>query len=380
MTLQIIPVEGKAALRRFIGLPPLLYSGMPGFVAPLRMDRASILDPAKGAFFRTGRAQYWLARRDGKDVGRISAQITPTLPLHVPGGSGHFGALDARDDPEAIAALLKTAESWLVAQGCTRAFGPCMLSMNEEPGLLVAGHEDPPMIMAPWHPAYLERHLVAAGYRPIKDLHNWRMDKSQATLAPISERARRNADRMQITIRGLDLRNLSQDLALMCELFNDAWSDNWGFSPLALEDLAAVEKELKPFVKPEMGIIIAMRGRPVAVLMIVPNLFELTGDLGADPSILGWVRLGLRSLRPRFRSGRVILMGVRKELRGSVGGAAIAMSLIDETIRRFQGQDWDRVEAGWVLDDNHNLNSILEASGFRRCKTFRLFDKALVSG
>lgn len=377
MSLQVIPVTTKAALRRFIGLPAALYAGLPGFVAPIRMDRRIILDPARGPFFRSGRAQYWIAERDGRAVGRISAQIGGDLPKGVSAGSGQFGAIDALDDAEAIAALLHTAEDWLRAEGCTSVFGPCLLSMNGEPGLMVSGQNEPPMIMAPWHPAYLEQHLHTAGYRPVKDLHNWRLDRTNGKLAALSEQARKNATRMKVTIRSLNMKNIGHDLAVMCDIYNDAWRDNWGFVPLGREDLTGIEKEMKPFLRSEAGIIVEQAGEPVAVLLILPNTFELSADLGMDPSPLGWLKLGLRSLRPRFRGGRIILMGIKARMRQSVGGAAIAMSLIDELGRRFSDYSWDYVEGGWVLEDNTALNRILEAGGFRRSRTFRLFEKPL---
>lgn len=377
MSLTITPVTTKAQLRRFIGLPATLYAGLPGFVAPLRMDRRILLDPARGAFFRTGRAQYWIAEREGRAVGRISAQIGGAQPLGVAPGAGQFGAIDALDDAEAVSALLATAEVWLRDQGCSAVFGPCLLSMNGEPGLLVAGQTEPPMIMAPWHPAYLEGHLRAAGYKAVKDLHNWRLDRAGGTQAALSDQARRTAERMQVTIRSLDMKNIGRDLAVMCDIYNDAWQDNWGFVPLTPADLSGIEREMKPYLKPETGIIVEKAGQPVAVLMILPNTFELSADLGMDPSPLGWLKLGQRTLRPRFRSGRVILMGIRSQMRQSIGGAAIAMALIDALGRRFADHDWDYVEGGWVLEDNIPLNRILETAGFRRSRTFRLFEKPL---
>ena len=378
MNLQILPVTDKAGLHRFIDLPPLLYRGMPGFVAPLRIERRAILDPARGPFFRGGgRAQYWLALRDGRPVGRISAQIGADLPHGLAPGTGQFGAIDALDDAQAIAALLRAAEGWLGAEGCTAAFGPCLLGMNEEPGLMVAGQDQPPMIMTGWHPPYLEAHLHRAGYRAVKDLHYWRLDRAQNRLEALQQKLRVNADRLQLTIRGLDKTDPDREIAILCDIYNDAWRSNWGFVPLRPHDLAAIGKEMKPFVKAEMGIIVEMGGQPVAILLLLPNMFEITGDLGARPSPLGWLRLGLRSLRPRFRSGRVILLGVRTELRQSVGGAVIAMSMIAEGLRRIGGVTWDHVEAGWVLEDNEPLIRILETSGFRRTRTYRLFEKPL---
>lgn len=377
MSLEITNVDDARALRRFTGLPGELYRDEPGFVAPLRMDRKGLLDPAKAPFFRTGKARYWLALRDGRPVGRISAQIAQKLPLGMSDGHGQIGALDAADDGEAIAALLETAETWLVAQGCTGAFGPCTLDMNGEPGLMVSGQDEPAMTMTQWHPQWLLEPMLRAGYVPVKDLHSWRLDHDSADMARIGGAAKRNAADMGLTARGLDMKNLGRELELICAIWNDAWSENWGFLPLDPRDLESVEKELKPFMTSDAGIIVERDGKIMGVILLIPNMFEITCGLGTDPSPLGWLKLGLRSLRPRFRSGRVILMGVSGIARGSVGGAAIAMTLVDEVLTRFSAHPWTHIEAGWVLEDNTALVRLLEYAGFRRNKTFRLFEKPL---
>lgn len=376
MTLQIVAADHGRALKRFIGLPARAYAGQAGFVSPLRMDRRGLLDPAKATFFRQGRARYFLARREGRDVGRISAQIGAHLPRGANPGHGQFGALDGENDAEAIAALIAAAEGWLAAQGCTGVFGPCTLSMNEEPGLMVAGHDQPPMTMTPWHAPYLEAHLIRAGYRPLKDLHGWRLDNCADVIARGKALTRCTAADLGLNVRNLDLGNMGRELATICDVYNDAWSGNWGFVPLDPRDLAGIEKELKPFLHPDVGIIVERRGKPVAVMLILPNLFDITADLGMDPSPLGWVRLGLRSLRPRFTSGRIILMGITGAMRGSVGGAAIAMTLVQELINRHSARRWSHIEAGWVLQDNDALVRLLEYAGFKRSKTFRVFDKS----
>jgi hypothetical protein len=380
MSLTIERADTGRSLRRFIGLPAEIYREQRGYVAPLRMDRNGIFDPRKGAFFRTGRAVYFLALRDGRPVGRISAQVAPTLPYGVAEGTGQFGALDARDDPEAIAALINAAEGWLRAQGCLAAFGPVSMNINEEPGLMVSGQDEPPMTMVPWHPPYLQAGLAQAEYRAVKSIHMWRLDNSPELHARLAGITRINASRLGLTIRSMDIKNLGRDLALICEIYNDAWRENWGFLPLDPRDLAGVEKELKPFMKSDAGVLVERGGKPVAVLLMLPNMFELTGDLGMDPSPLGWLKLGLRSLRPRFRSGRIILMGVSGATRGSIGGAAIAMTLIDEVLRRFSATPWTHIEAGWVLEDNTALVRLLEQTGFRRTKTFQLYEKRFING
>ena len=376
MALQIIAADHGRALERFIGLPAQAYAGQAGFVAPLRVERRGLLDPARAGFFRDGRARYFLARRDGRDVGRIAAQIGAHPPKGTSPGHGQFGAFDAENDAEAITALIAAAEGWLAAQGCTGLFGPCTLSMNEEPGLMVAGHDQPPMTLTPWHAPYLEGHLTRAGYRPVKDLHGWRLDNTAELRARGAALTRRDRAVPGLSLRPLDLGNITQELARMCAVYNDAWAGNWGFVPLDPRDLDAIATELAPFLHPDLGIFVERQGKPVAVMLILPNLFDLTADLGMDPSALGWVKLALRRLRPRFSSGRIILMGIARALRGSVGGAAVAMTLVDEVIKRHAARNWSHIEAGWVLEDNDALVRLLEAAGFLRSKTFRLFERA----
>ena len=379
MTLSVQPVETDADLDAFIGLPERLYRGMPGYAAPLDMETRSFLDPKKAPFFKHGKAQYWLARWNGEPVGRISAQIDHAQPQAAFGNAGLFGCLDAIDDPEVIGALLDQAEAWLREEGKACAVGPCTLSMNEMPGLLLEGQEEPAMIMAAWHPVYLASHLAARGYMQSRELHFWRSKTSIEFYGSQDNRKTRLRLPAGVTLRPLDLRNIAGELETMRALYNDAWCDNWGFVPIEREDLEGIAKDMKPFLKKEYGIIAEKDGQPVAVAMILPNLMEITADLGAKPSLLGWVKLGFRTVFHRFSTGRIILLGVASHLRHSVGGAAIAMRVVEEIANRFTdypGQsNW--LEAGWVLDNNAALGKILEHNAFHIVRKYGMFEKAL---
>jgi ribosomal protein S18 acetylase RimI-like enzyme len=379
MTISIAPANEGKALDEFIALPSRLYAKFPEYVPPLKMDREGVLRPDKAAFFKHGIARYWLAYRDGKAIGRISAQIDHSQPPGVFDDAGLFGCLDAIDDQVVIRKLLETAEAWLREQGRSRVAGPFLLSINGEPGLLVEGRSEPPLIMVPWHPAYLEKHLVANGYTPAHDLHYWRLDDLPQKLAGIRDRRRLGNRLNDLTVRKIDMKNLPRDLEIMRTIYNDAWKNNWGFVPLEKVDLDAISTDLKPFVKPEFGFIVEKAGQPIAVAMMVPNLYEITSDIGPNPSILGFIKLGLRMLFHQFRTGHAILLGVNSEFRHSIGGAMVAFALVDEMIERFANyrhqSGW--FEGGWVLEDNIPLQKILESYGFEKKRTLRLFNKEL---
>lgn len=376
MTLRVTPVQDRRALRRFIDLPPVLYRGQPGYEAPMRMDRAMLLDPRKGGFFRQGTVQYWLAWRDGVPVGRISAQVTPAQPVGVPEGTGMFGCLDAIDDRAVVAALIGAAETWLAERGCGHAFGPFALNMNGEPGLLVEGFLEPPMTMTPWHPPWLAGHLTALGYAKWKDLNSWRLDLAAVDGAGIRQAMRLSTRRADVTARPITRRTLRADLLILRDLYNDGWRDNWGHVPLTLDDMQGL-RVLAPFMPPQSGRVFSIGGEPVAILLGIPNMFEMTRGLGPRPSPLGWLRLGWRALRFRPRSGRIILLGIASRLRFSAAGAAILLTMMDEMIEQQRELDLETIEGGWVLEDNVAVTRLLVRYNFAVKRTFRIFGRTL---
>ncbi len=379
MAIKIISANAGPELDEFIGLPPRLYSKYPEYAPPLKMDRESVLRPDKASFFKHGKVQYWLACRDGEPVGRISAQIDHSQPPGVFDDAGLFGCIDAVDDPEVTGKLFETAEAWLREQERHRAMGPFLLSINGEPGVLVDGRDEPPLAMVPWHPAYIEHHLLGNGYKPAHDMHYWRVDHLSSKMAAWRDR-KHPGDRLRdLNLRMLDMKNIARDIEIMRRIYNDAWKDNWGFVPLESVDIEAISTDLKPFLQPEFGFFAEKDGEAVAMAMAVPNLFEITRDIGANPSLLGWAKLGMRMMFHKFHTGHIIIFGVSSKYRHSVGGAMIAMTLVDEVIKRFLGFNYDSgwFEAGWVLEDNVSLQKILEKFGFEKKRTLRLFDKSL---
>ncbi|MFT9164857.1 MAG: hypothetical protein ABF504_07245, partial [Komagataeibacter saccharivorans] len=138
--LTIIPVSGFRQMTTFIQLPRHLYAGLPGYVPPLDLTQRDLLTPRKNSFFRNGRAQYFLAMRGGRAVGRISAQIDPVSMEHYGEPIGFFGAFDAIDDLEVVSALLDAAGTWLRQRGMKTMRGPQTLDSNGEFGLMLEGH------------------------------------------------------------------------------------------------------------------------------------------------------------------------------------------------------------------------------------------------
>ncbi len=295
MTVTIEPVRNRTQLTEFIRLPRHLYHGMPGYVPPLDIERRELLDPKKSPFFSHGYAAYWIARRKGHPVGRVSAQIDQLSGPSAPSDLGLFGCLDAIDDREVIAELLHTAEEWLRRHNRRHIRGPFLLSINGETGLLIEGQSEPPVTLLPWHPAYLNQYLREAGYVCAMRLFSYVLELKKFSIERLHQldvlRQGNN-----FSVRSMDLDNFETEMEIGRKLFNDGWQNNWGFTPGSVADTRGLARAFKPFLLRDGGFFISVRDEPAAFALSIPNIFEITSDIGPVPSLLGWFRLAIRNL------------------------------------------------------------------------------------
>jgi hypothetical protein len=376
-TITISPVSTKAERRAFVNFAWDVYRDDPAWVPPLKDEVHGLLDPKKNPWFGHGRAALWVALRDGTIVGRISAQVDDLVQEHMQAGLGQWGMFEALDG-EAAAALIATAEDWLRDQGMSAALGPISISIWDEPGLLIEGFDQPPMAMMGHHrPAY-RAWIEAAGYSKAKDLLTYDLDiaKDQPTL--IKRMVAATEKNPRIRIRNVDKSNFARDSAIILGLLNDAWSDNWGFVPLTDAEIAYAGKKLKPIIFEDLVRIAELDGEPVAFMLTIPDINEMTADLNGELFPFGFVKLLWRLRKPKVKRIRVPLMGVTKRLHGTRLAGQIAYTLI-EYIRRACVENYGvkQGEFGWVLEDNQGMMSIAELPGATINHRYRVYQKAL---
>jgi hypothetical protein len=372
--LRIKPADNRRELNNFIKVPWHIYQNDPAWVPPLLLDKKLQLSP-KNPYFQHARAAFWTAWRGPVPVGRISAQVDRLHLERYRDNCGFFGFLEAEDNPETFAALLKTAETWLEKQGMRQIRGPYSLSINQECGLLIEGFETPPYIMMNHARPYYASHLEKLGYRKKKDLlaylvEPWFKPPRAMTLA-----TRRMAGR--ITTRRLDTRKIGSEMELLGDIFNDAWSGNWGFLPMTPAEIKQMGEELR-YLVPRRGIIFAaVDGEPAGMIVGLPNLNEAIADLNGRLLPFGWTRLLWRLKVDYPESGRVALMGIRKKFQHGTLGAALAFTLIDQVRMHFCRMGVSEVEQSWILEDNEGMRKILEAIGSRISKRYRIYGRKL---
>jgi hypothetical protein len=385
--ITIRPVITKADRKAFVDLPFRLYKDNPNWVPPLKDEAMGLITPGKNPFFEHAVAQLFLAERDGKIVGRISASIdhmwTP-MPPEQGGGSdmGNWGYLDAEDKGIADE-LIATAEGWLKAKGVTRSMGPISMSIWEEPGLLIKGHDHPPTTMMGYDDPRYEAWVESWGYKGVKDLHTWDLDITKP-FPPLVERIVQSGEKNpRIKIRKVNKKKFNEEAAVILSILNDAWSDNWGFVPFTESEIAFAGKKMKPIIFNDLVRVAEYDGEPVAFMMTWPDLNEMQADLNGELFPFGFIKLlwrlnGGLSGKPKVKTMRVPLMGVVKRLQASRLASQLAFMMI-EYIRRSAVTDYhaSRGEIGWILEDNQGMNSIAETIDSRINKTYRIYERAI---
>ena len=372
--LQITQVHHRKDLKEFIRLPWSIYADDPAWIPPLLLERRMHLSP-KNPYFDHAEFCSWMAYRNQEPVGRISAQIDR---LHIDlyrDDTGFFGMLEAEDDIETIRTLLQTAENWLRDKGMKKICGPFNLSINQELGLLVDGFDTPPSLMMGHARPYYGRMIEESGYQREKDLLAY-VIASNFEMTPAANRLL-SRTRNQIFVRNLKKSNFIDELRIIRDIFNDAWSNNWNFVPFTNAEFEHLGKDLKMLAVEELIKIAEIDGQPAAFIVVLPNLNEVIRDLNGRLLPFGWLKL-LWRLKIKFpRSVRIPLMGVRRQYHDSLLGAALAFNIIGAVQQPAIKRGVKEVELSWILEDNMGMRNIIESIGGRVYKTYRMYSREL---
>ena len=373
--LRIVPVSNKADLAEFIRLPAAVFKDDPQWISPLFLERKIHLSPKHNPYFQHAKSQSWLAWRGDVPVGRISAQVDQMHLSQHHDATGFFGMLDAEDNQETFAALMTTAEQWLAEQGMRRVRGPFNLSINEETGLLIDGFADPPVFMMSHALPYYREHIEQCGYHKAADTLAYLINPNFVA-PPVMQRLLKMASE-RVTVRTLDRSRFDEEIMLLRDIFNDAWSDKWGFVPFTEAEFKELGQNLKFLLHDEYIQIAEVDGEAAGFIIGMPNINEAIRDLKGKLFPFGWLKLIWRLKIKGPASGRVPLMGVRKKFQKTRLGPGLAFLIIDAVRNELHKRGAHRLELSWILEDNAGMRNIIESIGGTAYKRYRVYERDL---
>lgn len=372
----IKPVQNRKELAAFIQMPNHLYRNDSCWVQRLYRERLEHFSKAN-PLFKHAHWQAWLAYRDGRAVGRISAQVDRLNQTYAQNVTGYFGSLESEDDSAIFQALFAAAENWLKEQDMAHIVGPINLGINQEVGLLVAGFDTPPSFMMGHALPYFDAHIENCGYQKAVDvLAFWfRVDFDvHPALQSITKRTAKI-----LTIRPINKKQAKSELELLRNIFNDAWSQNWGFLPFTESEFQTIGQDMLSLINKEFIQIVEFKGEAAAFVVLLPNINEAIQDLNGKLFPFGWLKLLWRLKVRSPKTGRVPLMGVRKKYQNTWIGASMAFRAIDAIYSAGRKKGIRGAELSWVLEDNHGMRKIIEYLCGEAYKTYRIYEKKTIA-
>ncbi|HST69711.1 MAG TPA: hypothetical protein VLI94_08660 [Solirubrobacterales bacterium] len=371
-SVTIRTVRGARSLKRFVDLPYRLHARTP-WVPPLKLERHAFLSRRLNPYFTHGEAEYFLAWRDGRVVGRVTAQVDRAFNEYHGSRWGMFGFLEMEDDAEVAKALLDAAAAWLRTRGCDRMVGPMDFSMNEESGILIEGHEREPLVRQPWHPPYYQRLCEEAGLEKAMDLYSWMLEISdrEDMLPILPELDKRAREEHGVTIRKMSRLRLRQEMDRFAEIYNAAWSENWGFVPYSKQDLDTYTFDMHLAFSGDWFMVAEKDGETIAVAITLPDLNQVLKKMKGRLLPFGWWHyLNRNRICDRVRIG---FLGVKPEHQHTGVAASLYIEHFNtaERVRQKYG------EAGWILETNEAMNRGLEAMSAEIVKKYRLYERRL---
>jgi GNAT superfamily N-acetyltransferase len=342
-------------------------------VPPLVYERRRYLDRKKNPFFGHAEAEYFLAWRGDEVVGRVTAQIDRDFNEFHKNEWGMFGFFESDDDPEVARALLGAAEAWLRERGRDRMVGPMDFTLNDESGIVIDGFDRAPMIKQPYHPSYYQALVEGAGgFEKAQDLLMWNLEVTnrENVLPIIWEMADKLEPEHGIKLRHMRKRDLQAELDRFLEIYNIAWSRNWGFVPIRREEMEHTAKEMKPILDEDwMMACETPDGETVGIALTVPDVNQVLKRMNGRVLPFGWLKF--LWYKPRIDRVRVGFLGVKPEYQHT----GIAAAMYAEHYRFAAIKPQGGGEMGWILESNEAMNRGMEAMGGRVVKRYRVYER-----
>ena len=366
--------RGPRDVARFLRVPHAIYRNDPQWVAPLEMDMKLVFQD-RNPLFEHADMDLWVARRDGRDVGRIAAIQDRFFNKRQSPDTGFFGFFESIEDGRVAEALFETVIQWTLARGLRRLLGPFNPTSNDECGLLVDGFDRPPVFMMPYNPRYYVPLLEGVGLRKAKDLIAFEINLSRSPMdrfEKVSSRFRKHDQ--GITFRPVRKRTLLDDLAQVKQVYNEAWEDNWGFVPMTDREIDFLAHRIKPLLLEGLVWLAEVGNEPIGFLLAVPDFNEALQPMKGKLLRPGLFRFLSYLFGWRVPAGvRVMVLGVREKYRGR----GIESVMLTEGLKTGFRAGFTFAEASWILEENVKVRRVIEWFGGKPYKTYRLYEKEL---
>jgi len=372
--ITVSPVEDDAAFWEFLRLPWRIYQGDPYWVPPILSQQQAFLDPRRGPFFEIGEARYFLASRNGKPVGRLSAHINHLHDQYHGPETGFFGFFESTQDQNVATALFETAADWLRKQGKTRLVGPLNFCIYDEMGLLVEGFDSMPVIFQTHNPPYYENLLTSLGFVQAMDWHAYKITNRNVDLAVMERQYHKILEGQDVEVVTYDPKQVARRADEVFQLFNTEWEPNWGHVPLTRRQFDEMLAMVRPCLRPEMSYVLLDHDRVAGFGIGLPDLNPLIQKLNGRLTLWGKLRLLYWAKYRPVRKIRAMVVGISQPYQRRYLHLAL---LLRSYIYLVKHTPCEMADLSLVPANLKHWIKVIRTLGGERYKVFRVFEKSI---
>lgn len=377
VAIEKVDTNNKLHVKRFVELPYRLYKECPQWVPPLYLDAYMYLNRKKHPFHEHSDVDFFLAVRDGREVGRIAAIENKPFNKYHNTRKADFYFFECENDPEASAALFNTVFEWAKARGLDTVMGPKGMGPLDGYGLLVFGYEHrQTMTMLNYNYAYYPQLVEALGFEKEVDFVSCFLpaDKFQ-----VPERVERITRRV-MERGGLKVKQFKNKKELIAwaprigKAYNDAFVHNWEYYPLSAREIDFVVSNIMTIADHRL-IKIITHGADAQVVGFLFAFHDVSAALQrARGHLLPFGLLAILLELKRTHTVSVNGMGILPEFQGH-GGNAILYSEMGHTLFGFK--QFTQVEMTQVAETTEQMRADLKNLNGVEYKNNRVYRKSL---
>ncbi len=374
MSVNIALCENKKHFRDFLDVPFNLHKNTPNWVPPLRQTTKQILDK-KNPLYKNSEIKLWIAYVNKKPVGRIAGIVNRLHNKFHDENIGFWGFFEADNSDEIASALFQHVEQWTLAQGLSALRGPMSPSINYECGLQISAFDTKPFIMMPQNPEYYPTLVERQGYKKIKDLEAWCLEKNDLKINPRKERLVKILQKKyHVNLRPINMSDLKNEMQLIATIYNDAWEKNWGYLPLDLDELNYLVSSLKYLLLPNFIHIAEIAGEPCGFSVCLADLNQVLLTLRNGKLLpINFLKLIWKiKIKKSITQMRIPLLGVLKKYQHLPIGAMLYCTFLESV----PNSGILRGEFSWILENNEAMKAGLKFVNASHYKSYRIYEKS----
>jgi len=371
---EIKIVKTKNEFLSFVKLPFEIYKDNKFWVPYIINDELKSLNKQTNPAFEDCEAEFWLAYKDNKIVGRIGAIINHNYNEKVGEKIGRFTRLEFFDDIEVSKALINTAEEWLKSHGMTRVLGPLGFNNLESQGLLIEGFDYLAAMGSSYHLPYYRKHVESFGYEKEIDWIEFRFKYDD-----IPDKGLRLKDLIEkrFKVKVLDLRTkkeLEPYIEKLFNLVNDSFVDLPFVSRFSDKLIKFYSQKYLGIIQPRfLKIIVNEQDDIVGFILSIPSISEAMQKANGKLFPFGFIHI-LKALK-KPKEFELLLAGINPSMQG-MGIAALMMTSLQSEFMKHQKPGW--VETTGNFETNHKAFENWKNYEFIQHKRKRCYQKSLV--